>query len=73
VNLLGDNIDTINKNTETLTDACDEVGLGISAEKSKYMLLLYHRNAGQDREIKTANRSFENVLEFRYLGMTVTN
>jgi hypothetical protein len=27
VNLLGDNIDTINKNTKTLTDASKEVGL----------------------------------------------
>jgi hypothetical protein len=27
VNLLGDNIDTINKNTETLIDASKEIGL----------------------------------------------
>jgi hypothetical protein len=42
VNLLGDNIDTINKNTETSIDAYKEVGLEINVEKSKYMLLLYH-------------------------------
>jgi hypothetical protein len=29
VNVLGDNTDTINKNTETLTDASKEVGLEI--------------------------------------------
>jgi hypothetical protein len=29
VNLLGGNIDTINRNTETSTDAGKEVGLGI--------------------------------------------
>jgi hypothetical protein len=39
VNLLGDNIDTINKNTETLIDASKEVGLEINVEKTKYMLL----------------------------------
>jgi hypothetical protein len=39
VNLLGDNIDTIKKNTETLTDACKEVSLEVNAEKTKYMLL----------------------------------
>jgi hypothetical protein len=37
VNLLGDNIDTINKNKQTLFDASKEVGLGVSTEKTKYM------------------------------------
>jgi hypothetical protein len=31
------------------------------------------QNAGQNREIKTGNKSFENVSQFKYLGMTVTN
>jgi hypothetical protein len=39
VNLLGDNIDTIKKKAETLIDASKEVGLEISVEKTKYMLL----------------------------------
>jgi hypothetical protein len=29
--------------------------------------------AGQNREIKIGNRSFENASEFKYLGMAVTN
>jgi hypothetical protein len=39
VNLLGDNIDTIHKNTETLIDASKEVGLEVNVEKTKYMLV----------------------------------
>jgi hypothetical protein len=74
VNLLGDdNIDTIEKNTETLTDANKEVGLEINVEKTKNILLSRHQNVGQNRNIKIANRSFENVSKFKYLGTTVTN
>jgi hypothetical protein len=39
VNLLGHNIDTTKKNTESLIDASKEVGLEINVEKTKYMLL----------------------------------
>jgi hypothetical protein len=61
VNLLGDNMDTIKKNTETLIHASKGVGLEINVEKTKYMLLSPHQNVGQSRDIKIGNRSFENV------------
>jgi hypothetical protein len=65
-------MDTIKKYTETLIDASREVGLEINVEKIKYMLLSHHQNAGQNRDIKIANRLFENVSQFKYLGTTVT-
>jgi hypothetical protein len=73
MNLLGDNIDIIKKNTEILIDDSKEVGLEINAEKTKYMLLSRHQNVGRNRDIKIAKRSFENVSQFKYLGTTVTN
>jgi hypothetical protein len=73
VNLLGDNIDTINGNTQTLIDASKEVGLEANTEKTMYMLVSRDKNAGQNREIKIGNKSFENVSQFKYLGTTVTN
>jgi hypothetical protein len=73
VNLLGDDIDTVNKHTETLIDANTEIGLEINGEKTKYMLVSHYQNAGQSRDIKIGSRSFENVPQFRYLGMTITH
>jgi hypothetical protein len=73
VNLLGDNIDIIKKNAEILIVASKEVGLEINVDKTKYMLLSRHQNVGQSRDIKIANRSFENVSQFKYFGTTVTN
>jgi hypothetical protein len=73
VNLLEDNLDTIEKNTEALIDASKEVGLEINVEKTKHVLLSRHQNAGQNRDIKITNRLFANVSQFRYFGTTVTN
>jgi hypothetical protein len=73
LSLLGDNIDTINKNTQTLIDASKEVGLEVNVEKTKYMLVSRDQNAGQNLEIKIGNRSFENVSQFKYFGTTGTN
>jgi sorting nexin-29 len=73
VNLLGDNIDILNKNTQTLIDASKEVGLEVNVEKTKYMLVSRDQNEDQNRDIKIVNRSFENVSQFKYLGTTVTN
>jgi hypothetical protein len=49
VNLLGDNIGTLKKSTETLIDASKDVGLEVSGERTKYVLLSGLRNAGRSQ------------------------
>jgi ribosomal protein S2 len=69
----GDNIDTIMKNTQALIDASKGVSLEVNREKNEYMLLSRHENAGQNHDIKRADRCFENMAQLRYFGATVTN
>jgi hypothetical protein len=38
VKLLGDNINNLKKNTETLIDVSKEVGVEVNAEKTKHMM-----------------------------------
>ena len=38
VDLIGDDIDAIQSNTEVLVEACDEIGLQVNVEKTKYMI-----------------------------------
>jgi hypothetical protein len=66
-NILGDNTDTIKKNAQTLIDASKEIGLEVNTEKTKYMSLSRHQNAGQNHDIKIGKRWFENVAQFKYL------
>jgi hypothetical protein len=63
VNLLGNNIVTIIKHTETLIDPIKEVGREINIKKTKYMLLSRHQNPVKIGALK----------QFRYLGTTATN
>jgi hypothetical protein len=43
----------------------------VNTEKTKYMSLSRHQNTGQNHDIKIGNRWFENVAQFRYLGMMI--
>jgi hypothetical protein len=49
INLLGDSINIIKENIESLLEASRYVGLEVNAEKTKYMIMSRHPNSGQNK------------------------
>jgi len=69
---LGGNVHTIKRNAEALVGASRETGLEVNADKTKHLVMSRDQNAGRSDSIKTDNKSFERVEEFKYLGKTLT-
>ena len=59
--------------SETLVAATREIGLEVSADKTKYMVMSRDRNVGRNHSVRSDNSTFERVEEFKYLGTTLTN
>jgi len=73
VNILAGSIPTLKENVEALLAATREIGMEVSADKTKYMVMSGDRNAGRIHSVRTDNSTFERVEEFKYLGTTLTN
>jgi hypothetical protein len=73
VNTVGENIDTIQRNTKALLDASKEVGLEVNPEKTKYMLVSRCQKTGQKQSIKIESTFFEDVTKFKYVETTLTD
>jgi len=73
VNILGGSIHNLKENAETLVAASREIGLEVSADKTKYMVMSRDQNAGRIHSVRIDNSTFERVEEFKYLGTTLTN
>ena len=60
------------ENEDALVVASKYIELEVNVHKTKYMVMSRDQNAGRSPNMKTDNRSFERVEEFKYLGTTLT-
>jgi len=61
VNILGGSIHTVKENAEDLVAATREIGLEVSADKTKYMVMSRDQNAGRIHSVRMDNNTFERV------------
>ncbi|CAI6345250.1 unnamed protein product [Macrosiphum euphorbiae] len=61
----------VQMNLKKLMKASKNMGLVVNAEKTKYMVVT--RGPEDSSNLKIENNEFEQVKEFRYLGVTLNN
>ena len=71
VNILAGSIHTLRENEETLAAATREIGLEISADKTKYLVMSRDQNVGRNKGVRNNYITFERMEEFKYLGTTL--
>jgi hypothetical protein len=69
VNMWGESVHAIKKNTEALLVASKEIGLKVNADKTEYMIMSRDQNSGRSHNMKTDNSSFERMKGFKYFGI----
>jgi hypothetical protein len=60
-------------NTESLLGSRREIDTEVNTEKTIYIVMSRHHNAGQNHNLLVTNKSSENVEKFQYFGTTITN
>jgi hypothetical protein len=61
------------RKAEALLCASRLVSLEVNIQRTKYITLSRHQTVGQNHNLLTHNKSFENMEKFKYLGTTVTH
>jgi len=57
----------LKENAEALVAATREIGLEISADKAKCMVMSQDQTAGRNQSVRINNSTFEREEEFKYL------
>jgi len=70
VNILGWSVHTVKENAKALIVVSKEIGLEVNADKTKYIAMSRDQTAERSHNMKTDNRFYEMVEEFKYLGTT---
>jgi len=72
VDLIEEDIDALQSNIDVLVEACDEIGLQVNIDKTKYMIR--SRNTGNEgnKNIRIKDEVIEKVNKFKYLRAYVT-
>ena len=65
VNMLGGSINTVKENAEALVAATRRIGMEVSADKTKCMVMSRDQNAGRIHSVRMDNSTFERVEEFK--------
>jgi len=73
VDLIGDDVDALHSNTDVLVEACDEIGVQVNLNRTRYMIT--SRNTGNEgnKIIRIRDEVIEKVNKFIYLGRYVTS
>jgi hypothetical protein len=73
VNIFSGSKQTVQKSTQASVVASKETDVEENMKKTKYMVMSQDQHAEQNHNLKIGNKSFERVVKFIYLGMTLTS
>ena len=73
VNIVEGSIHTLKENAETLVAATKEIGLEVSVDITKYVVMSRDQNSGRNHSVRIDNSTLERVEELKYLRTTITN